>query len=57
MIYSRKSRKQGVIEMKLDKALRREKKQSKNKNGMQVSNRSIFTIVKTQVNRAAESDR
>jgi hypothetical protein len=43
--------------MKIDKALRREKKQSKNKNGMQVSNRSIFTIVKTQINRAAENDR
>jgi hypothetical protein len=38
--------------MKLEKAFRREKKQSKNKNGMQVSNKSIFTIVETQVKKA-----
>jgi isopropylmalate/homocitrate/citramalate synthase len=42
----------GLDRMKLDKALRREKKQNKSKNGMQVSNKSIFTIVETQVNRA-----
>jgi hypothetical protein len=43
--------------VKLTKALRREKKQSKNKNGMQVSNKSIFTIVETQVKRAAENEK
>jgi hypothetical protein len=43
--------------MKLDKALRREKKQNKSKNGMQVSNKSIFTIVETQVKRAAENEK
>jgi hypothetical protein len=40
--------------MKLDKSLRREKKQNKSKNGMQVSNRSIFVIVETQVKRSKE---
>lgn len=41
--------------MKLSKALQRERKQNKRKNGMQVSNKSIFTIVETQVKRAKKN--
>lgn len=40
--------------MKLTKALSREKKYNKRKNGMRVSGKSIFVIVEAQVKKAGK---
>lgn len=39
----------------IDKQENRDKKRNKAKNGMVVTNRSIFVIVETQVNKAEKS--
>ena len=41
----------------LQRAEQRERKQSKRKNGMRISGRSIFTIVEVQVKKGQEAKR
>ena len=43
--------------MKLNKANKRDKARNKRKNGMVISNRSIFNIIRSQLNRIKKDEK
>jgi len=43
--------------MKINKALKRDKKRNKRKNGMRIDGKSVFVIIQSQINRSQKKEK